>query len=364
MQAVGRPGHGEPRRVLVAGCGTGVEARVMRRRLPRAEIVAVDFSPRSIAWAKRFQRTAGTAPPISFQVADLTDRKLASTVGGEFDLITCHGVLSYIPQPEAVLKNLAACLRAGGALYLGVNGEAHPATRLRPWLASFGLAVDEMRHERRLRQLLGLWDALNDDGDGELATMSASYLGGDVCGPHFNNWALAEWRSRAHQAGWEVAGTDVLPLALQLAAERGNQASLFPAGVGSLAARLDQARPAGFHRIMLRRAKAGELDVPPGGGQAARRVYWTGLYSVELRRVSGRQTVKAVFRCPSLHVHFEQILAASRARALGVLRETGMASAHWTAEWNRTDAARRLLWLWAGLGVVAVGEAAAPAVQR
>ena len=228
MQAIGRPGLAAPQRVLVAGCGTGVEAFVLRRRLPHAEIVAVDFSPRSIAVARRLQLAAGAARPITFQVADLTAAGLARATGGNFDLITCHGVLSYIPEPGRVLKNLAACLRAGGALYLGVNGESHPATRLRPWLAGFGLAVDELRDERRLRELLALWDSLNDEGGGELATMSASYLGGDVCGPHFNNWPVARWRAEANRRGWEIAGTDVLPMALHLAMERENHRVLFP----------------------------------------------------------------------------------------------------------------------------------------
>ena len=48
IQAIGRPGRPKPERVLVAGCGTGAEAFVLRRQLPKAEIVAVDFSPRSM----------------------------------------------------------------------------------------------------------------------------------------------------------------------------------------------------------------------------------------------------------------------------------------------------------------------------
>jgi SAM-dependent methyltransferase len=53
MQGIGRPGSLKPQRVLVAGCGTGVEAFRLRRELPNAEIVAVDFSPRSIAVARK-----------------------------------------------------------------------------------------------------------------------------------------------------------------------------------------------------------------------------------------------------------------------------------------------------------------------
>lgn len=357
MNAIGRPGCALPRRVLVAGCGTGVEAFILRRRLPRAEIVAVDFSPRSIAVAKRFQRTVAEARAIKFRVADLTDANLGKQIGEDFDLITCHGVLSYIPGPKRVLKNLAKCVTPGGALYLGVNGEAHPATRLRPWLEGFGLAVDALRDERRLRELLALWDALNDDGSGELATMSASYLGGDVCGPHFNNWSLAQWRSEANECGWEVAGTDVLAMALQLAVERGNHRVLYPAGSGELAARLDQARPAGFHRFMLRRAKVGALDLRSGGRE--RRVCWSGLYSVRLDDAAAERTTRAVFRCPSLRLRFEWTLTRRQAEALKALVAAEATPPGWAERWARSEADREMLWLWNGIGAVAVDRGGA-----
>jgi SAM-dependent methyltransferase len=353
MQAVGRPGHAAPKRVLVAGCATGVEAFILRRRWPTAEIVAVDFSPRSIAVARKLQRTVVTGKPITFLVADLTDENLVQTVGGDFDLITCHGVLSYIPEPARVMRNLGPCLRADGALYLGVNGEAHPATRLRSWLAGFGLAVDELRDERRLRELLGLWDALNDDGSGELATMSASYLGGDVCGAHFNNWPLARWRAEANAAGWEIAGTDILPLALHLTIERKDYRPLYPAGAGELAARLDHARPAGFHRIMLRRASAGGMDLVFDAAPE-QRLRWTGLYGVTIGAVAGRRAVKAVLRCPMFHVRVEWTLTPAQAAALRAWVAAGISGEGQLAPWTRTQAGREMVWVWAGLGAVAV----------
>ena len=63
--AVGRPGEPPLCWVLVAGCGAGAEAFELRRALPDAEITAVDFSPRSIAIARRQQRRAALAAPCS-----------------------------------------------------------------------------------------------------------------------------------------------------------------------------------------------------------------------------------------------------------------------------------------------------------
>lgn len=351
MQAIGRPDRSEPDRVLVAGCGTGVEAFVIRRRWSKAEIVAVDFSPRSIAMARRLQCSAGSARPITFRVGDLTDPELAVKTGGNFDLITCHGVLSYIPKPGEVLKNFASSLRLGGALYLGVNGESHSATRLRPWLAQFGLNVDEMKDERRLRVLLGLWDSLHDDGVRKLASKSASYLAGDICGPHFNNWPMERWRSEANRCGWEVAGVWLLPLALRLTMEGGNPHPLFPAGIGELAGRLDQARPAGFHKIVLRRAERGGLDIR-FGEKSEQTLRWTGLYSVGFIKLPGSPRIGAVLKCPIFNLRFDWQLTSGQVEALRILVESGVTSAGWTRHWMRSEASRRILWLWAGLGAV------------
>jgi SAM-dependent methyltransferase len=353
MQAVGRPGASDPQRVLVAGCGTGQEALVLRRAWPNAEIVAVDFSPRSIAVARRLQRTSGAGRPIDFRVADLTAPDLAARTGGEFDLITCHGVLSYIPDSGSALRHLSECGRPDGALYLGVNGEGHPATRLRPWLASFGLAVDDLRNEARLRVLLRLWDSLHDDDLGELATMSASYLSSDICGAHFNNWPLARWRAEARRCGWEVASTGVLPLGQRLAMEGNNDLPLFPGGPGEIAERLDQARPAGFHRLLLRKSAEGALDLPTDPKDWTR-LSWTGFYTARFSKPRRSSGVKIALHCPTLQLRAEWTVTSRQAEALRAWIAVGTLPDHSVKLWAQSATARRMLWLWVGLGVVAV----------
>jgi len=337
MQGIGRPGCVKPQRVLVAGCGTGVEAFLMRSWLPHAEIVAMDFSPRSIAVARQLEKKAKVGRPITFLAGDLTDAQLAEKIGREFELITCHGVLSYIPQPERALKVLATCLSADGALYLGVNGAGHPTVALRPWLKSFGVVVDELRDEPRVRELLQLWDTLHDDELGEQSTMPSSYLASDVCGAHFNNWPMARWRRAARRTGWEVAGTAVLAPALHIVADDGKEKPLYPAGIGELAERLDQIRPAGFHRIMLRRAKA-----------AVTIWCWSGIYTVKFGATSAR------FYTASQGIRFEATLTPPQIAALKILVKAKFAPEAWAKPWTRNDAGRRMLWLWRGLGVVAL----------
>jgi hypothetical protein len=188
-----------------------------------------------------------------------------------------------------------------------------------------------------LRELLRLWDTLHDDDLGELATMPASYLASDVCGAWFNNWSLARWRAAARRAGWEIAGTAVLPAALRLTMDEGRERPLFPAGVGELAERLDQVRPAGFHRIMLRRAAT-----VTGSG-----LKWTGLYTV---KISGGV---ARFFSATLGVRFEETLTTRQAEALRTLAERKKTSKVAENAWVRSDAGRRMLWRWRALGVVA-----------
>src|ERR1043166_8601869 len=43
-------------RILVAGCGAGSEAFALQQRFPKARIIGVDLSPRSIGVARELQR--------------------------------------------------------------------------------------------------------------------------------------------------------------------------------------------------------------------------------------------------------------------------------------------------------------------
>jgi ubiquinone/menaquinone biosynthesis C-methylase UbiE len=101
------------RRILVAGCGTGMETFALRRRFPDAEIVGVDFSPRSIRTAKKLQKKKRQLENIRFVVCDLSSSQFGKVAGNSFDFVSCHGVLSYIPRPERVLRNFARSLTAG-----------------------------------------------------------------------------------------------------------------------------------------------------------------------------------------------------------------------------------------------------------
>jgi SAM-dependent methyltransferase len=96
-----QPARRTPDRVLVAGCGTGAEAFSLQQRFPGARIVGVDYSDRSLAIARKLQRNLPRSRQIQFVCADFAAKNFKETVGGEFDLISCHGVLTYVPEASA-----------------------------------------------------------------------------------------------------------------------------------------------------------------------------------------------------------------------------------------------------------------------
>lgn len=79
---------------------------------------------------------------------------------------------------------------------------------------------------------------------------------------------------------------------------------------------------------------------------------WSGLYSVHFPRAKADQKTQATFHCPTFNLRFDCPLTRRQAEALRTFIETGTASPSWLRHWGQSEAARRILWLWAGLGVV------------
>jgi SAM-dependent methyltransferase len=186
-----------PRRILIAGCGTGNEAFAFARRFPEAEIVGVDFCARSIALAKRAQRLLQSSPTLRLVCADLASPELRKAVGRGFDFISCHGVLSYIPQPRVALRNFAQCLARSGALYLGVNGAQHFSASWRRALPRFGFEIGEFQPRRSLPATLAFFEAVAGHKDGWMSKRDAPYLSSDLFAPLMSNWP---WRNGSRSA--------------------------------------------------------------------------------------------------------------------------------------------------------------------
>jgi SAM-dependent methyltransferase len=242
-----------PRQILVAGCGTGNEAFALCERFPEAEIVAIDFCPRSIQIAKGLRRKNRRYRDIRFLVGDLSSSRLAKITGQDFDFISCHGVLSYIQRPAQVIRNLAGCLRDDGTLYLGVNGQRHFSVNWRPAISRFGLDLKAFENTSSLRQLLQVFDLLSGHTEGWIARRGPEYLAGDLFGPLNQSWSLARWTRICRCAELHLLSDYTAFRPLRRIFEGEGYKSLIPRSRADLALLFDVLQPREFHRLMFSR---------------------------------------------------------------------------------------------------------------
>jgi SAM-dependent methyltransferase len=289
INALWQPTRAFPQRILVAGCGTGNEAFAWCRSFPRSDIVAVDFSPQSVAIARHLQRRAPQLRRIRFLVGDLAAKRFTKIVGQDFDFVSCHGVLSYVAKPERVLENLARCLNADGALYLGVNGAQHHSVCGRQFLPAFGFDMVELRESSRLRKVLKLCDAiLGNRGAHCLANKPASYLAGDLFGPLIQNLPLSDWISMARDAGLYFQSSYGAYRGLRYTMEQDFPQLLIPRSRGELCELVEKLAPTGFHRILFTRRPPVNPPWQSRDAFLAWRPILTKLYSLRLPKPARR----------------------------------------------------------------------------
>jgi len=104
--------------VLIAGCGTGSNS-ISANIYKNANILAVDLSLKSIAYAKRKTEELGYKN-IEYLHADILQLK---KLGRKFDIIESSGVLHHMNDPVAGLKVLLNILEPHGFLRLGLYSE-------------------------------------------------------------------------------------------------------------------------------------------------------------------------------------------------------------------------------------------------
>jgi SAM-dependent methyltransferase len=102
--------------ILVAGCGTGHKAIRTALLFRNANVLAIDMSLASLAYARRKAREA-KVPNIEFAQADIMN--LAS-IGRRFDKIEVIGVLHHLVDPLAGWRILLSLLRPGGVMNVGL----------------------------------------------------------------------------------------------------------------------------------------------------------------------------------------------------------------------------------------------------
>ena len=109
--------EGKKIKILVAGCGTGAEASSLAADFPSAEILAVDLSRTSLAYASYMAGKHGLKN-ISFRHGDIL--QLGSCLHDKYDFISCGGVLHHMEDPINGWSVLTGLLKDGGLMCIGL----------------------------------------------------------------------------------------------------------------------------------------------------------------------------------------------------------------------------------------------------
>jgi SAM-dependent methyltransferase len=116
--------QGPPLRVLDAGCGQGTQAL----RLARAGHLVTGLDPDPVMLGAAQRALCVEPPQVQTKVTLLTGQggDCGRWFGpGSFDVVLCHGMLMFLPEPGPVLASLARVLAPGGMLsVIAANGGA------------------------------------------------------------------------------------------------------------------------------------------------------------------------------------------------------------------------------------------------
>ena len=103
----------------MAGCGTGLLAIEHALRFPNSEVLGIDLSLVSLAYAQRMADEMGLNN-IKFVKADIMQ---LDTLDKEFDLIECIGVLSHVANPINSCGRLINKLSVNGVMRLSLYSD-------------------------------------------------------------------------------------------------------------------------------------------------------------------------------------------------------------------------------------------------
>ncbi len=125
----------EPLQMLIAGCGTGHQAIAEATHYRNVEILAIDLSRSSLAYARRMAETLGVGN-VTFQQADILQ---LATVAPQFPVISSTGVLHHLEQPLLGWQVLVDRLLPQGLMRVGL----YSATARRSIQAAQQLIAEE-----------------------------------------------------------------------------------------------------------------------------------------------------------------------------------------------------------------------------
>lgn len=191
-------------RVLDVGCGPGSITLDLARRVAPGEVVGVDASEPVVEQARAAAREAGDAT-TTFEVADAMALPFAD---GSFDIVHAHQVLQHVPDPVALLREMARVTRPGGLVaardadYEAMTwAPAHPG--MTRWLDLYRASARGVGGEPDAgRHLLG-W--AHEAGLTDVTASASVWCFAD---DEARQWWGGQWQRRALESGFhdEVIG--------------------------------------------------------------------------------------------------------------------------------------------------------------
>lgn len=116
-------GPDTPLSILEVGCGAGYNSQMLAAGNSDWQVMGLDYNPAHIAEARSMASAAGldNVRFVEADLAELDDATLDSWP--EFDLVTVHGVWSWVAEPvrEGVLRLLRRRLKPGGIALVSYN---------------------------------------------------------------------------------------------------------------------------------------------------------------------------------------------------------------------------------------------------
>lgn len=105
--------------MLIAGCGTGHHAIMSSLSFENMQVLAIDLSRRSLAYAKR-KTNELKLPHIEYAQADILE---LGNLNQRFDIVESVGVLHHLADPLEGLRIILNLLKPGGMIKLGFYSE-------------------------------------------------------------------------------------------------------------------------------------------------------------------------------------------------------------------------------------------------
>jgi len=105
-----------PPLILIAGCGTGQQSMETALQFPSSQILAIDLSTTSLAYALRKTKELHINN-ITFAHGDILD---ISTINQKFDMVECTGVLHHMDNPSKGLEELTKTLKQNGLMKIAL----------------------------------------------------------------------------------------------------------------------------------------------------------------------------------------------------------------------------------------------------